>query len=75
MLRRNKRRKKRAGIDPMISSDPEFNEKVLQVAEINRRAGDYVAPSPFPSRVFYLDQGEDDTATGEQQEDGTESKQ
>jgi hypothetical protein len=59
----------------MISNDPAFNEKVRQAAAINRCAGDYVAPSPFPNRVICLDEGEDDIDTGEQQEDGTESKQ
>jgi hypothetical protein len=40
----------------MISTDPEFNEKVHKAAEINRKAGAWVAPSPFPPLIV----GEED---------------
>jgi hypothetical protein len=36
----------------MISTDPEFNEKVREAAEINRAAEAWVAPSPFPLLVI-----------------------
>jgi hypothetical protein len=43
----------------MISNDPDFNARVREAAEINRKAGDYVAPSPFPSRVMLVRDGEE----------------